>query len=98
MKTIISGFISGKLTAISEYDKTKAGIIRWLCQCECGKNSIVTVYNLLNNHTLSCGCTRVEKLNVLYTKHSLHGTDEYFCWKNMKGRCLNPNSDNYKNY
>ncbi|MBP1041536.1 AP2 domain-containing protein [Vagococcus sp. BWB3-3] len=31
---------------------------KWLCQCDCGNQTIVYYYNLRNGHTQSCGCLK----------------------------------------
>ena len=33
----------------------------WLCECECGNKTTVTVANLKSNHIKSCGCLNKEK-------------------------------------
>ena len=37
------------------YGKTKA-----LCKCDCGNEKIIDIQNILNGHTLSCGCYEQE--------------------------------------
>jgi hypothetical protein len=37
------------------------GKSKWLCLCDCGKNTIVTGKNLKRGHTKSCGCLNKEK-------------------------------------
>lgn len=32
------------------------GNLHWLCQCDCGNQSLVRTVHLTHNHTLSCGC------------------------------------------
>lgn len=47
----------GKLLVISEYpDRTPQGSVQWVCQCDCGNQTIVSGDNLRRNHTTSCGC------------------------------------------
>lgn len=47
----------GKLLVISEYpDRTPQGSVQWICQCDCGNQTIVSGDNLRRNHTTSCGC------------------------------------------
>ena len=36
--------------------RAKDGSIRWLCECDCGENVIVSSNKLMMNHTTSCGC------------------------------------------
>lgn len=48
----------GRLTVLNLYrpDKTKRSY--FLCQCDCGKVSIVRCYSLKSGNTKSCGCLR----------------------------------------
>jgi hypothetical protein len=51
----------GKLTVLSYSGRRKPNNKcegSWLCQCECGKQTIVNTYNLINGHTKSCGCSK----------------------------------------
>lgn len=52
----------GLLTAISPTDKRASnGTIIWLCQCDCGNFTEVSVGQLVRGHTLSCGCKHQSK-------------------------------------
>ena len=71
-----------------------------LVECECGVIKEVVYFCLKNGNTKSCGCLKKErrgKLNLLY-KHGMKGTRFYGIWNNMKKRCSNKNSINYKDY
>lgn len=37
---------------------------RWLCQCECGNQVVVTTGHLRSGHTQSCGCKNVERMRA----------------------------------
>jgi hypothetical protein len=74
----------------------------WLCRCDCGGEGIVRGDKLIKGLSKSCGCIskemfvkRVTKHG--HTKHRLHSR-AYSCWKNMKGRCLNPQHKQYPDY
>lgn len=56
----ITGQRFGKLVAIcNTNEKTKKGNYKWMCQCDCGNTSIVSIENLRNSGgTRSCGCER----------------------------------------
>ena len=45
----------GLLTVIAKAPK-KSNRVAWLCQCECGNQTIVTAHDLKSYHTQSCGC------------------------------------------
>lgn len=46
----------GRLAVIEQQESTDKGRTRWLCQCDCGKEVIVTGHNLQSGNTKSCGC------------------------------------------
>lgn len=57
----LTGHRFGKLTVISEaeayYQQSGNRKRRWLCKCDCGRESIVLQSNLTSSHgTRSCGC------------------------------------------
>lgn len=69
----LTGMTAGRLTAIRP-DGTKVYKYRrsdgtvelrkrplWLCSCECGEETHVTVDDFLNKRVKSCGCLRREK-------------------------------------
>lgn len=68
----------------------------YLCQCDCGKQTIVLTYHLKSGHTSSCGCLHKEKFNNY--KHGLKHHPLYHTWTDMKQRCLNPNNKRYCDY
>lgn len=51
----------GRLIVLSQNGKTKAGRIKWLCQCSCGKQTTIPSGDLLTGHTKSCSCLQKEK-------------------------------------
>lgn len=82
-----------RLTVLSYEPGTK----KWLCQCECGNETLVHGTKLRNGWTQSCGCLGKEKL-LLRTKHGLWGTPTYWSWAMMLQRCDNPKASGYENY
>lgn len=48
----------GTLTVGSRSANDRFGRVRFLCKCDCGKERIVRLTDLLNGHTKSCGCLR----------------------------------------
>jgi len=83
----------GMLTVVSEFDKNKSGNVRWLCRCDCGKESIVVGSKLRNGHTKSCGCLKISPIAQGYSATRL-----YSIWTNMHRRCYNKNHDAYNWY
>lgn len=70
----------------------------WKCLCDCGNNIVVRGSSLKNGHTKSCSCLRIERNKEQKTKHGRYGSKEYITWSNMKKRCMNSKSPNYKDY
>lgn len=60
------GNIYGKLTVINYADDAVSGQPRWLCRCECGKETIVQRVNLKNGHTQSCGCLTIGETSKIW--------------------------------
>lgn len=83
-----------RLVVLSRAENSKRNYRRWVCQCDCGKQTTVITAALLNGHTRSCGCYGEERRK----KHGRVGTKEYNIWGQMKQRCLNPNDDTYYRY
>jgi len=90
----VTGCHFGKLTVIRYEGSTKDDRARWLCKCECGKETIVLLTSLTSGNTVSCGCVLNEKL----TKHNMSDTKIYHVWQSMKTRCTNQKSNRYKYY
>jgi hypothetical protein len=78
---------------------TKDQKARWLCQCDCGNQTISTGRDLRAGHTKSCGCLQKDKARQRLIKHGeSKQTKEYSTWCNMKNRCYNKNDANYHYY
>jgi hypothetical protein len=89
----------GRLTVIKLHS-IKNRTTQWLCKCECGKKTTVSVGDLRSNHTKSCGCLHQEIINQgkAHFKHGMEGTIFYSKWAGMKRRCLNKNDKKYFRY
>jgi len=78
------------------------GAIYWKCQCDCGKESIVSAGHLVEGATSSCGCYRsvdnIIHLTKVNTKHGISGTREYKSWNSMIERCFNKKHKSYPDY
>jgi hypothetical protein len=66
----------------------------WKCQCNCGNIIVTTTTKIRSGHTKSCGCYTTD----LMTTHGLSYTRLHGIWNNLKQRCFNPNSPNFKYY
>ena len=66
-----------------------------LYQCQyCGKEFEATISAVKREMTKSCGC----QCNRCVNPHGLSYHPLYNTWRDMKTRCYNENSKNYKNY
>lgn len=90
----ITGKKFGKLTVLHRVHNEPKKHARWLCQCDCGKQTIVQSHCLIGGKQKSCGCLLVE----LHLTHGKTASRLYNVWNCMKQRCLNPNNHNYKEY
>jgi HNH endonuclease len=53
----LTGIVSGRLTVIGSAGRTKDGHVAWSCQCDCGKQKIVSSNSLTRAAPVqSCGC------------------------------------------
>lgn len=98
MKNLI-GQKFNMLTVVEYYGKTKRGMSRWKCLCDCGNIKIITIGNLKNGNTKSCGCLRKEGNRLIHGHNKVGmGSKIYMAWSHMKQRCNNPNDKRYKDY
>lgn len=98
----LTGQRFGRLTVIDrgeDYISPKGKRhVRWNCICDCGNKTVVDTNDLRRGHTMSCGCY---KIDVTGEKARTHGGREdrlYHVFSNMKNRCFNKNSQDYKYY
>ena len=52
----------GMLVVIAQAESTKKGQRRWVCQCDCGKQTTALGSNLKRGLTTSCGCKKTKDL------------------------------------
>ena len=94
----LTGERFGKLVAIKTIGKNKNGGYLWQCKCDCGNEIIANVGNLKNGHTKSCGCLRVDRCKMNFTKHGLEHTRLYGIWSDMRLRCYDEKNIAYHRY
>ena len=97
MKKDITGMQFGRLKVVT-YQSVVGGNHHWLCVCECGESRSVSTSNLNSGRAKSCGCLKREVVIATYTKHGMAGSRTYNIWCNIKARCTNETSKDYKNY
>ena len=96
VKDNLTGQKFGRLTVVARAENQKKAVM-WKCLCECGKETTEQRTALITGRTKSCGCWYKESRGI-YVRHGLWGTRLYRIYFNMKSRCDNPKSPNYKYY
>lgn len=91
----ITGQRFGRLTVTGlDPVRSSTGSCRWICNCDCGRSTVVQTENIKRGHTTSCGCAFKEA----HTTHGERYTPEYQVWANMLKRCQNVNDPTFKHY
>ena len=101
LKLDIIGDRYGRLVVLKELNKRygKKKEKMFLCQCDCGNKTEVPIRMLRSGGKKSCGCFQREARYAEYrgtsglTMHPLFHT-----WYNMRRRCYDKDSYNYRNY
>lgn len=93
----LTGRRFGRLVVIS-YAGKKGGKNQWVCQCDCGKTSVVAACNLKSGKTKSCGCIHSDVASKAKRKHGESHTRLYGVWLAMRERCRNPHNNSYQFY
>lgn len=78
--------------------ENKGKNVCWLCKCYCGKEFVVRATDIRTGNTKSCGCLNKKLAGDRARKHGNRNSRLYNIWSNMKARCSNSNSKNFKNY
>lgn len=94
----ITGQVFGRLTVIGPHSKNHRHGVKWLCQCECGRQAVVLGSYLRAGDTRSCGCLQAETIVTANTTHGMSAHPIWGVWNAIKMRCLNPNALAYPNY
>lgn len=99
----ITGQKYGKLTVVGKAPCLPNNTnTRWLCLCDCGKETVVAGCHLKQGKIVSCGCARdKEMFERIAQQNRTHGesrTKLYMTWQGMKWRCYDPTNSGYKNY
>ncbi len=71
-------------------EESGRGKFYWVCRCSCGNELRVFKYDLLGGKSTKC--------RECFSTHGMTGRPGYNSWMGIKGRCLNPNNKDYKNY
>ena len=69
-----------------------------VCDCEDKTEKDIRACHLLSGAISDCGCMFIEHHRVASTHHGMNFTRIHGIWSNMKNRCNNISSTEYKNY
>ena len=58
---------------------------KWLCECDCGNQTVVSRSNLVNGATKSCGCLAIEQSSINGRKRLMDLTGQQFGRLTVKG-------------
>lgn len=96
----LTGSRFGRLVVIrrgEDYVSPKGYVaVNWVCQCDCGNQTVVRGCNLKSGASTSCGCERVDHPNR--RTHGQKNTRLYQTWKGMKDRCYRENNASWPEY
>lgn len=83
----LTGQRFGRLTALHpvENPTQTCTTYKWLCACDCGNMTTVSVSHLTGGNTTSCGCAQIDSVKALYTD----GTAPCKLEEKKKPRCTN---------
>lgn len=97
-----SGEVFGRLTVLSRAEDYIAPNgshhVMWNCRCSCGNMTTVDTCGLVSGKTKSCGCLHRERLMSGTVVHGGRKDRLYKVYYNIRNRCLNPNSSDYRYY
>ena len=92
----------GRLTIIEEIEPyitpKRKKHRQFLCRCDCGVETSVSLKSLRHGHTKSCGCLKKDIQRERRTTHGLSKHPLFWLWHYMKSRCENPNNTSYLHY
>src|SRR5215204_3171704 len=97
---LLTGMRFGRLVAIKRVE-TVNGRAMWICQCDCGVETIVRGTALTGGNSKSCGCLRRDTISEIAKRQGTHGlsrTVEYTVWGTMIARCHNPKNKSFAHY
>lgn len=82
------------------YSKSHGRVLQYaqfLCECDCGGNSIYMAQDLKKGKVGSCGCILEESGNFKF-KHGKSYDQLYYIFTSMIERCYSPSCKSYQNY
>jgi hypothetical protein len=88
----------GRLVVLEYRGSDRGNTPFWLCQCDCGEQTVTRGNSLRSGGAKSCGCWYREAIGHRARTHGHYTTRTYSSWVNMIQRCTNPKSTGYKNW
>ncbi|MCB1712190.1 MAG: HNH endonuclease [Candidatus Riesia sp.] len=68
----LTGGKFGRLFVIKKHSQNKNGAWKYLCKCDCDRDTIVTGNNLTSGLTTSCGCYKKERVSETHIGENHH--------------------------
>lgn len=96
-KTDLLGNRYGRLVVIAPAENVGVKTA-WLCQCDCGRQKVVSSASLISGKTKSCGCYHSEASRERMTKYPRRSRRLYKILAAMKARCYDTAEEEYPNY
>jgi hypothetical protein len=93
----ITGQRFGRLTVLGYVGIIKK-VSNWLCQCDCGTQTVAVFRNLRCGDTQSCGCLHRETVGDMSRTHGMSQTKLFARWQAMRKRCYYKNLLQYPDY
>ncbi len=93
-----------RLIVLAEAPQREDGVRRWLCRCDCGRETQPTAQKVRSGGTKSCGCLSREgpRPGMIPIKHGLTRVGNrhplYGVWTAMRIRCRNPEHPSWPHY
>ncbi len=94
----IAGSRFGRLLARRPVGRDAQNVVRWECECDCGRIVSVRKTALISGATKSCGCYSREQTSKRLLVHGGTGTAAHKAWRHMMQRCNNPKHHAYSYY
>ena len=98
----ITGKKFGRLTVLEYAGSNNSNRALWKCLCDCGNEVIARSDALKTGKKQSCGCLNNERRSqrciARNTKHGMTHKRLYAVWCNMRRRCNDEKTPEYKNY
>lgn len=98
VKIDLSGRRYGSLTVIRLAVDIPGKKKKWICRCDCGRETIVSACNLRNGHTKHCSKCGYKAMSEKNRTHGGTGSNLYLVWCTMRNRCERTGVKSYSDY